>query len=167
MYFEKQVGGKCAIHALNNLFQAPIVGDHQYNPAHKYNIADIDQSCQQKEDMLLGVADGKVMAVRNGSYSLESICFILKEEGYRTQHISCDSGASLAAILSHGLGFVLFCSPRQNYTHYTSARYVSGAWYFFDSLAAGPKQLSQPPTNVTYFLHISREESTQEARPLE
>lgn len=153
-YFERQVGSKCAIHALNHIFQTSLVGDTTYLPNAKYNIQEVDKQCIMEEIKLLGettkelLREQKASEHRSGNYSINSITHILHSEGLKTRWISGTHACKhVSTLISATTGSfkesvcILFCDKR----HYTIAKFSNighgDHWYHWNSTASRPTRL--------------------------
>ena len=146
-YFEKQVGSKCAIHALNHIFQAPLVGDRSYLTNAKYNIQEIDKQCIIDEMSLISddvpreqelEKEKKIAVTRSGNYSLNSMLRVLKAEGFMTRWVSgiCTRTYLSTICTTSSLQSTRILFVTNN--HYTVGQFIQRGtnipqWYHFDS----------------------------------
>ena len=155
-HFERQVGNKCAIHAINNClqYQHPLVGDDTFNKACVINIARID--------------DGMSGEKRKG-YSMDSVLIILARLKLRVVQYSSPEDLkkvrSEVFMKTHTLDRdkrfigVLGGGSRFHYVSVVPLRQVRDGeeecrWVLLDSLRHTPVLYSDSPVEFYWLLEI-------------
>jgi hypothetical protein len=155
-YFERQVGNKCAIHAINNCLQysPPLVGDDSFNRDSPLNIAKFDPS---------------VVEERSRGYSMESVLKILDRLNLDVVHYSSVTELQRVhndvlmkkKVLLRDTRFIGVLKTNEQF-HYVSLvplRQVSEGsvecrWVILDSLAPAPVLYSDSAVKFYWLLQI-------------
>ena len=133
MYFDRQVGRQCGLHAVRNLLETSEVTEQNMNDAASWCV-------EESKDALTNHVS------HAGDWSMDTLKKVLNDRGYDVQRAVKVTSAGVRWDVPplqdcmenvDAIGFI-----RQAHNHYTSIRKNDGRWMFCDSMRAAPTLVS-------------------------
>ncbi|KAG8461729.1 hypothetical protein KFE25_001347 [Diacronema lutheri] len=140
IYHEKQIGSLCAVHALNNLLQAPLLNE--------VGLAEIAHKLDAQERLALrgtGLEAESANVRADGFFSVQVITQALEHLGLSATPIGASSMRGVAARPEAEVGFIFNRSE-----HWFSVRRLGTAFFDLNSMQPRPRVLSVAQLSETF-----------------